>query len=76
MPSFVNMVLLRKKDDSPIGDVARDVFMDSRINKRWGYDKLCAHLREAGAIPIVLDILKEYRESLVNRAQTRVALNA
>lgn len=59
MVSFVSYVLRFKKEDSAIGDVARDIEQDVRINRRWGHTKLVAHLLLVGAVDRIFGILAE-----------------
>jgi hypothetical protein len=39
MSSFVRFVLKHKKDNTPWGDVARDVAADGRIQKLWNWKR-------------------------------------
>jgi hypothetical protein len=59
MPSFVRYVLSFKRDDTPAGDVARDIAMDTRIDKRWGHERLIEHINNNHGLPIVIDILED-----------------
>jgi hypothetical protein len=49
MVSFVSYLLQFVNEDSPVGDLARDVRDDGRINKRWGFNKFMEHLVNMGA---------------------------
>jgi len=49
MLSFVNFLLTLKDDDSAMGDLARDAFVDDRISKRWGFNKFMDHITISGA---------------------------
>ena len=59
MISFVSFVLGFEKDDSAIGDVARDMVQDTMISKRWGYSTLIKHLRKMNATDAVFNLLEE-----------------
>lgn len=59
MPSFVRYVLSFKNDDTPAGDVARDIAGDTRIDKRWCYKRLVEHINNNNGLPIVIDILED-----------------
>ena len=59
MISFVSYVLRFKNDDSAIGDVARDMLIDSDISKRWGYTSLIKHLNKMNAVERIYDILDD-----------------
>jgi hypothetical protein len=61
MVSFVSYVLRFKNDDSALGDVARDIAMDTRINRRWGYTQLIVHLMRMNAVEAVYQILSDAR---------------
>jgi hypothetical protein len=49
MVSFVSYVLLFKNEYSAIGDIARDIEQDKKINKRFGYKRLVSYLLDINA---------------------------
>jgi len=49
MSSFVYKILLHKKDDTPLGDIARDILQDKNINRRWGFKKLYEYFEKINA---------------------------
>lgn len=59
MSSFVRFILKFKDDDSPYGDVARDVQMDPAVNRTWGYRSFAKHLVALGASQRVWDIVDD-----------------
>lgn len=65
MVSFVSFILKFKNDDSAIGDLARDIEMDKRINRNLGYKKLIAYLSDinacSGALNAVDDAYELYK---------------
>jgi len=62
MVSFVSFILKFKNDDSPIGDLARDIEMDKRINRNLGYEKLLSYLIDKNACSGALNALDEAYE--------------
>jgi hypothetical protein len=58
MVSFVSYVLQFKDDDSAIGDVARDMMLDTGIKRSWGYKSLVKHLESMNAVSQVYDVLE------------------
>jgi len=65
MVSFVSYVLRFVKEDSAIGDVARDIAQDTAINRRWGYLRLMTHLIPMNASERVYQILSDARVAYV-----------
>lgn len=62
MSSFVRFVLKHKRDDTPYGDVARDVLQDESINRAWGFRTFKKYLENRGACERVLDLVDELHE--------------
>lgn len=66
MSSFVRYILKAKKDNTPYGDVARDILDDSEINRKWGYRSFVKHLDKRRASQRVYELVDalwfEYRE--------------
>ena len=65
MVSFVSYVLRFKNDDSAIGDVARDMNLDTAVNKRWGYMTLVKHLLHMNASDRIYEILANARTGYI-----------
>jgi len=65
MVSFVSYVLRFVKEDSAIGDVARDMAQDTAINKRWTYPRLIVHLISMNATERIYQILSDARVAYV-----------
>jgi len=59
MSSFVRFVLNFKNDDSPIGDVARDMKADKSLKRTICYKSVVKHLDEHGASERVYQILED-----------------
>ena len=49
MITFVSFLLNLKEADSAIGDLARDVAMDNRVSRKWGFNKFMDHITTCGA---------------------------
>jgi hypothetical protein len=62
MTSFVRFVLKFKKDDSAIGDLARDMDMDKNLTRTWGYKTVLRYLECHGASSNVFTTLEEAHE--------------
>ena len=63
MSSFVRFVLLHKEIDDPVGDLARDILADPKVNRNWGYKRFVKHLEMMNASPrvfVIVDALEEY----------------
>jgi hypothetical protein len=65
MVSFVSYVLRFRFDDTALGDVARDMMLDTGINKRWGYTKLISHLIRMNAVDRIYGILEQAKVAYV-----------
>jgi hypothetical protein len=63
MKSFVNYVLRFKREDTPLGDVARDMSCDPNIKKSWGYTQLMVYLIGMNATDRIYGILEEAKIS-------------
>jgi hypothetical protein len=59
MISFVTYVLSFKDSDCALGDVARDMMLDTAISKRWGFPRLIKHLVTMNADGRVYGVLEE-----------------
>ncbi len=59
--SFVNFVLSFRDDNTPWGDLARDMLEDTSLNRRFGYKKFKSYLQNYGADDVVLELLDELR---------------
>jgi hypothetical protein len=59
MVAFVSYILRFKNDNSAIGDVARDIEVDTNIKKTWGYTKLITYLIDMNVSERVYGILEE-----------------
>lgn len=60
MVSFVTYLLRFKDEDSAVGDVARDMIRDPRINRRWGYTSLVEYLSKMNTVDRIYGILEEH----------------
>jgi hypothetical protein len=49
MSSFVYKILLHKKEDTLLGDLARDILQDPNINRKWNFKKLFEYLQNHNA---------------------------
>jgi len=49
MVSFISYILRFKNDSTPIGDIARDIAMDTRLNRRFGYKRVESYIIDMGA---------------------------
>ena len=65
MVSFVSYVLQFKDDDSAIGDVARDMMLDTGIKRSWGYKSLVKHLETMNACDRVYSVLEQAHERFI-----------
>ena len=63
--NFVRFVLQAKNDNTPLGDVARDILMDVRVKPTWSYKRLLKHLDECRACELVYGILEDAKEAFV-----------
>lgn len=65
MSSFVRFVLKYKKEQSPWGDVARDMKQDTAINHNWNWWRFNKYLEEnhSGGSVRVYAILTEMRDA-------------
>ena len=64
--SFVSYVLKHKRQDTALGDVARDIVYDTDINRRWGYTSLINHLEtNRNACDAVINILSNANDAFV-----------
>ena len=61
MSSFVRFVLKYKKEDTAFGDVARDILMDSGVNRAWGYKRFVKHLESMNASQRVYTLVEELK---------------
>ena len=62
--SFVNYVITFKECDSPYGDLARDISMDSNVNRRWGVAALKKYIeRQNSSLCHLIDELAEWKKS-------------
>jgi hypothetical protein len=62
--SFVGYVLKHKRQDTPLGDVARDIILDPRINRRWGFRSLIEHIENNhSCCDAVINILNHANDS-------------
>ena len=62
MVSFVSYLLQFKDDDNAIGDVARDMMLDTGIRRSWGYKRLVKHLESMNACDRVYYVLERAYE--------------
>jgi hypothetical protein len=58
MVSFVSYVLQFKNSDTALGDVARDMMLDTGIKRSWGYMRLLKHMNEMNACERVYNLLE------------------
>ncbi|RST04603.1 hypothetical protein EF910_16500 [Streptomyces sp. WAC07149] len=61
--SFTTWLKTHRKDDSAIGDLARDVSADPDWPSRRGLSGQIAYLEERGAIPAAIDTLERAWEA-------------
>jgi hypothetical protein len=62
--SFVGYVLKHKRQDTALGDVARDIEVDGDINRRWGFRSLIKHLEtNRHACGAVINILNHANDA-------------
>jgi hypothetical protein len=59
MSSFVRYILKFKNDRNPYGDVARDILMDTEVNRAWGYRSFVRHLVKRNASQRVYEIVDD-----------------
>jgi len=64
--SFVCYVLKAKKEDSALGDVAREIMNDPAINRRWSYRGLYKYLdNRNGVSPALMNVLSNANDAFV-----------
>jgi len=56
--TFVRFVLKYKNEDSPYGDLARDMLEDKKIKRTWGYKTTKKYLISVNACDRVMDLLE------------------
>jgi hypothetical protein len=59
-------VLKAKKEDSALGDVAREIMNDPAINRRWSYRGLYKYLdNRNGVSPALMNVLSNANDAFV-----------
>ena len=66
MSSFVRYILKHKHQETPYGDVARDILADPNVKRNWSHRRLSKYLTEVGATQRVFELIDmlhwEYKE--------------
>ena len=64
--SFVGYVLKHKRQDTALGDVARDIAIDDAINRRWGFRSLIRYIEtNHNCSDAVISILNNANDAFV-----------
>jgi hypothetical protein len=68
MSSFVRFVLKHKHDDTPYGDLARDMIADPNIRRTWGVKTTKAYIEPLASVKVwaVLEELVEMYKRKIN----------
>ena len=75
MSSYIRFVLKHKNDDTPWGDVARDVLQDSGINHSWNWKQFDIYIKNLNPCEAAYSIMLEMKDAYKQTTKRKSPLN-